>query len=316
MGKPLRFFLGGLAGLFCLLVLALLGYGSLGWADLGESASPGNRAQARGRALLREAAMRQGLAAWSRFRVMEAVEVDEWPSGSPWWPASRQRFRVRRLLGTFTSQVELLDGPGAGEVWGIQSWRSYRIPAGSDRVRFASERAIEFYLPALQYFDELPFRLLAADRVADLGSAELFGRRYDRVLVTWSRFEPHATHDQYELWIDPETRRIEKATYTLRDAERFSPFAFRPLFRARGIGTIHFDDYREVQGVWLPATQVVAIGRAEEARPTDRYVHRIRVGETVFDGFDPSGLTPDPSLPPPSDTKPANVYGGSSGGSP
>ncbi len=311
-----RVLVGSFASAASLFVLGLLAYGALGWADLGPAAAPDARAAARGRELLGEVARRHGLAAWSRFRTMEVVAVDDWPGGSPWWPSERQKFRAERLLATFTSRAELLDGPGAGEIWGIQSWRSYRIPRGSQSPRFASERAIEFYLPTLQYFDELPFRLLRADRVADLGTANLAGSRYERVLVTWSSFEPHAAHDQYELWIDPAAKRIEKVTYTLRDAERFAAPVWRPLLRSKAIGTIHFADFREVQGVLLPATQIVTIGRAQEApaRLPDRYAHRIQIESASFDGFEPSRLLPDPTLPEPSDTKPAQAYGGASRG--
>ena len=135
--------------------------------------------------------------------MAEVVALDEWAGASGWWETPRQRFRARRLLGTFTSQVELLDGAGRGATWGIQSWAPYRVAAGGGEPRFLdADPAIEFYLPTLHYFDELPFRLLAAEIVLDAGPASLGGRNYDRVFVTWGDAAPHREHDQYELWID------------------------------------------------------------------------------------------------------------------
>jgi hypothetical protein len=132
-----------------------------------------------------------------------------------------------------------------------------------------------------------------------------------RVLATWGSLAPHAAHDQYELWINPASRRIEKVVYTLREAEIFAPLTLRPLARAKGVGTMHYEDYREVGGVLLPWKQTVTFGRAEEApeRMDEEFAHRIVVESVSFDAIDAAHLTPDASLPDPGDDKPTDVSG-------
>jgi hypothetical protein len=237
---------------------------------------------------------------------MEIVATDTWAAErSAWWPGNPQRFRARRLLGTFTSSVELLDGPRAGEVWGIQSWRPYRrARPGAPATFIDADPAIEFYLPTLHYFDELPLRLLGAEIVADAGPAELDGRTFDRVFVTWGSALPHAEHDQYLLWIDPRTSLLALATYTVRDGASMSSAAMRPLVRAMGVGSIYFDDYRAIEGATLPFRQTVVIGPPKQAAVPSAWFHQLLVDSVELEAFEASSLQPDSGLPEPADRKP------------
>ncbi|HKC11904.1 MAG TPA: hypothetical protein VKI41_07705 [Vicinamibacteria bacterium] len=260
---------------------------------------------ARGREVLLVAARAHGLEAWRRHRSFEATAVDSWPSGSPWWPGSPQRFHVQRRLGTFTSRVELLDGARQGEIWGIQSWASYKR-RGPTEARFAPDRAIEFYLPTLQYFDELPFRMLAAPVILYAGEGHYLGTTYQRVFVTWGSPAPHAEHDQYVLWINPASSLIDVVRYTLRDAVPLSSPFMRPLMKVFAAGTIHYRAYRRQDGVMISFEQTVTLPPPEEARPPleENYFHRIVLESARFDGFDPELLTADPARPEVGDAKP------------
>lgn len=299
---------GGTAGFILLLYLLLP------WADLRAEAvrkpSEPETAQAageRGRELLRACARTHGLEAVEARETMEVVAVDDWGESRSWWPAPTQRFRAERLLGTFTSRVELLDGPEAGQIRGIQSWRPYRRPTPKGSLDTPVEDlAITFYLPTLQYFDELPFRLLAAPVVVYAGEAEAGGRRFERVFVTWNKAAPHAANDQYEVWLDPSTYRLEKAVYTLRDALDLSPAPLGPLMRVAAIGTMHYDDYRKIDGVLVSFRQTVTIGTPKSApsAPDSGYAHRLVVESARFDTVDPDALLPLDGLAAPGDAKP------------
>jgi len=304
--RPLR-----LAG--CGLAAIAVGGGgwlaSAGWADLRtevireRGASP--ELAARGRHLLQEAARAHGIAAFRGRTTIEEVATDTWRPDGPWWPANPQRFRAQRRLGSFTSRVELLDGPLRGEIWGIQSWAAYKRTSHS-APRFASDRAIEFYLPTLQYFDELPFRLLDAPLVLYAGEGTYLGRRYERVFVTWGSPEPHGEHDQYLLWIRPETKLVDAARYTLRDAVALSSPLMRPLMKTFGAGTIHYRQYRSVDGVMVAFEQTVTLEPPENTRAPleeDR-LHRLVIEAARFDTVDVAELTPDGSRPEAGDSKP------------
>ena len=293
------------------LLAALGGAAAVSWnyADLrtAEVKRPASTAAAEGRALLERVAQRHGLSAWRQHRTMKTVATDVWSSGGSWWPGPDQRFESQALLGTFTSRVELLDGPKRGEVWGIQAWRTYKQENVDVAPRFLPEpeRAIEFYLPTLQYFNELPFRLLSADVVLDAGPARWRGRAFHRLFVSWGSPEPQADVDQYLLWIDRDTLLIEMVHYTVRDAVAMSVPPMDAIMKPLAVGTMHFDDYREIDGVMVPFEQTVTLVPPELTQPpvSAAFFHRIVLEEVSFDTLDATALLPDPSAGPPSDRK-------------
>lgn len=269
---------------------------------------PAPDSERRGRELLDGLAERHGLTAWKRHVTMEVLGRDSWPGGGPWWPDATQRFRTQALLGTFTSRAELLDGPARDEVWGIQAWAPYKKKAGGTVPTFLSQtdRAITFYLPTLQYFNELPFRLRSAPVVRDAGDSRHRGRRYQRVLVTWGTPEPRPDHDQYVLWIDRETGLLSMVRYTLRDGLAWMPPGQARLFRSVMLGTMHYEDYRDVDGVMVPFVQTVVLPPPELTRYPlrEHYFHRIEVEEAHFDTVPREALLPDPPRGEPGDRKP------------
>jgi hypothetical protein len=301
--------------------LAALGLGGLaltlgtGHADLRNEAvrRAGPDSERRGRELLEGLAERHGLAAWRRHTTMEVLATDSWPGGGPWWPEATQRFRTQALLGTFTSRAELLDGRGRGVVWGIQAWACYKGKSSDVAPTFLSEpdRAITFYLPTLQYFNELPFRLRSAPIVRDAGEARHRGRAYERVFVTWGGPEPRAEHDQYVLWIDRETGLLSKVRYTLRDGVAWMPPVQATLFRSVMVGTMHYEGYREVQGVMVPHVQTVVLPPPELSRyPLHEHAfHRLEMDEARFDTVSREALLPDPARGDVGDRKPKPAPG-------
>lgn len=260
----------------------------------------------KGRRLLEQAARRHGLDAWRGHTTVEVVARDVWKSQGQ-WPQPDQRFRAERLLGTFTSRVELLDGAAQGEVWGIQSWAPYKRRTPSGEPEMIEDPKIEFYLPTLQYFDELPFRLLNAEVVAYNGTGTYLGQTYDRVFVTWGSPEAHAEHDQYDVWIHPETHLIDVVRYTVRDAVALASPVMRPVMKVFAAGTIHYQDYREVDGVMVPFKQTVTLPPPETTvTPLDEnYFHQLAVESVGFDTFDPVQLVADPDRPEIGDSKPS-----------
>lgn len=252
----------------------------------------------RGRALLQRAAETHGLVAWRTHRTLSITATDRWDgswigSMAGWWPQTNQRFRMQTALGTFTSRVELLDGPAAGEVWGVQAWQGYRQTSASAGAVSSADDVLTFYLPTLHYFTELPFRLLNADVVAFAGTRTHREHTYDLVLVTWNRLAPQRDVDQYLLWIGRDSGRIEMCRYTLRDAYDWAA------------GTIHYDDYRAVQGVQIPFQQTVTLAPVDEATYplAEHFFHRLALETARFDVVDRQALIVDDTRPI-GDTKP------------
>ena len=253
-------------------------------------AAPESELIDKGRSLLQRVADTHGLAIWRTYTTQEVIMTDAWQAAS-WWPESEQKISLKTLPGTFTGKVTFLEGSSAGTEWGIQSWRAYRRdPTGRLSFEPAQEEptAQTFYLPSLQYFNELPFRLLKATHIAYAGEREYRGKIYDLIFASWGSFEPNPDHDQYLLWIDRSTMLVAMCQYTLRDAA--------PAFT----GTIHFEDYRDLNGVQFPFKQTVILPAPENTLyPLDEYFfHQSRVESVSFDAFDRAELIVDASLEP------------------
>lgn len=244
-------------------------------------------AAASGRDWIARVQERYGRPAFERFATAEVVLRDDWPNEElramflP-WPENDRAMRFDFLLDTFTSRVEFVGGPRAGEQWGLQQWVPYLRPPGGEREFLAADSehgaSLRIWMPTFQYFVELPFRLPEIPIVADTGEDTVGGKLYRRLFVTWRTAEPHVEEDQYLLWIDPESSLIERLAFTIRD--------FAGAAVAQGL----LSDFREVQGVTLPFA--MTFGGDPEGGDIS---HRIVLESVRFDaGATESELVPDP----------------------
>lgn len=249
----------------------------------------------KGRQLLQTVAQQHGLESWKTFRVEEVTARDLWVNPKfSWWPDGDQEFRSQSLLRSFTSRMELVGGSEDGKILGIQSWKGYVQNTSGSKPVHTEENRIHFYLPTLQYFHELPFRLISAPLVTYAGQADHQGKTYDLVFVTWGSWQASDKYDQYALWIDPATHLIRMAHYTVREA-----------FRSAS-GTIHFTDYRDVQGIQVAFEQTVIVGGPSNSRYPlkEHFFHRLEIKDVHFQKDVPDELIPWKDVPEGSDRKP------------
>ncbi len=252
----------------------------------------------KGRALLQEAWLAQGFDKLAQHEVYEVVATDHWKGlmgrmGNP-WPVNDVPIRLRYAIGTFDGQFEVLEGKKEGFTAGLQSWQYYeKKPGGSLTFQKKADGSITFILAALQYFFELPGRLRHVPVVSYMGQRELKGQTYELVFASWEKVEPHQEHDQYVLYIHPESKLIEYASYTIRDNYLPGPKTF--------YGTIHYSGWRTIEGVKIPFLQSVFLNDPSEKE--SKYLHQLSVKEFRFDSFDKGLLYPDEELEPVGDEK-------------
>lgn len=248
----------------------------------------------RGREVLDRALHTLGHDQWKSHAMLEVEAKDIWAKSDRWWPAKEQSFKAQYLLGTFTSRMELTDGSWKGSVLGVQSWQGYKRKGESAALVQSSDPLLLFYLPSLQYFNELPFRLASTPIIIYAGEVQHRGKMHDLVYCTWSSMVAHAEHDQYVLWIDRETSLVTMCHYTVRQA-----------FPAAA-GTIYFDSYRKVQGVQFPFRHFVLLEWPDELRfPLEQnFFHRMEIYSARFGSVARNVLLPLSGLPKPRDWKP------------
>lgn len=223
----------------------------------------------KGQALLEAAAQASGATAYAEVQGSTATMHDVWPKPyslfAP-WPEAEQSFVMKSVHPSFDTQVLFLDGKAAGQTWGITDWKTWEKTEEGE-ASWSKNKDAQFILPTMHYFMEFPFRMLEAPVVRYAGVEDIDGVSYERVFVTWESVEPNAEYDQYVIYIDPKTERIAKAYYTVRDAGRVIA------------GTMHFQDMREVDGVWF-SYEMVVTGKPQD--PLDDYMHRVVVEEIVL----------------------------------
>ncbi|MGH1366565.1 MAG: hypothetical protein ACRBF0_23590 [Calditrichia bacterium] len=249
----------------------------------------------KGRALLAAAALTHGLDVWVMKKTLTVVMRDEWQglmtkiAGRPWNKEDLLRMTFRN--GTFTSQATFLEGDRKNKTIGIQSWKTYERENDQQEYVFKDDDNTLFILPAFQYFFEMPFRLHTAELVAWMGEGILSGQVCDKVFITWNTAEPHVENDQYIVWINRETERIELVQYTVRDIFRFVT------------GEMRFQDYRELEGVLYPYLMTVS-NLDSEYKVGDGYLHQIRVESMEFDVVLSEELTVNADIEELGDNKP------------
>ncbi|HAA21202.1 MAG TPA: hypothetical protein DCR93_12410 [Cytophagales bacterium] len=280
----------------------LVALASCGLADVRPEAyrvEPTEEQVAKGKALLDEAWEAQGLDKLAEVETYEVIASDHWPGMmgrmGDLWPWERRRMALRYIPGTFDAQVESLEGEYDGTVYGLQSWQYYAQEPGKE-VEFLEEGddRITFGLAAFQYFFELADRLKRTDQIAYAGSLDFGGTTYEVVMVSWGDLAPQEDVDQYRLLIHPETKRIEWVTYTIRDNYLPAPASL--------YGTIHFEDFREVEGIWFSYKQSVYLN--ENASNPEKYAHQLTVRDIRLNAVSAASLRPGKNIVPVGDDKP------------
>jgi len=231
-------------------------------------ATPPAAAETRGRALLAAAAEAHGFETWRTLDAIELDLVDTWNVGlfrSMMTPLKdpTTALTYRFVVGSgFWGEGVITSGDHAGDRFGVRGTPgpdSYVVVDGEERAR--GGMAAKIYAPSVQYFTELPFRLLEADTVAFVGQVDWRGRAHDRVLATWGGLRPHMGHDQYVVYLDAEDHTLSVVRYTVRSAG--PPMA----------SAMVFEDLREVDGMRLPFVQRVGFFGDDDVRE----IHRLDV---------------------------------------
>ncbi|MCB0630373.1 MAG: hypothetical protein KDD15_11590 [Lewinella sp.] len=246
----------------------------------------------KGKMILLKAWKKQGLENLSLHETYLVRGQDVWKGmmgklGKP-WPDAAIDLQLKYAVGTFDSQVIFQSGKRQDVKAGLQSWRYYEQVPGSELTFVDYDERIAFGLSAYQYFFELLDRLRKAPIISYAGEKMFKGRLYDQVFVSWDMPEPHQQHDQYVLWINRESGMLDYALYTLR--ENYLKMPGSKAF----YGSIQFKDWRPVDGILIPHTQLVYLNSPKEKEK--KHLHQLRVEEFAFDTFSLEELYPNPEI--------------------
>jgi hypothetical protein len=200
-----------------------------------------------GKQLLKDVVELQNLEILEKSPNYRLVARDKWNRQygmniNPWPGENNALLELKYSFGSFDGKVRWLETERKNTGYGIQSWHLYEYGIEKDPKKI-EDKHLEFIIPTMQYFMELPYRLHKAPIISYMGSTSTDGVEYERVFVTWDNPEPNE-HDQYVLYINKKTGLIDRTTYTIRDNFMWTPKGF--------YGTALYRDYREVNGILFP----------------------------------------------------------------
>lgn len=194
--------------------------------------------------LLAEMGIAHGIATWDSIETYNVIFEDEFHGflGKQAHPFKEQKmqFSLSYIPKTFNGQLEILNGKQQGDLWGIQSWETYRKDEDGT-LSPKKNKDMQFWIPTYQYFIEFPSRIQEASSIDYLGEKILDGIKVEGIIASWNTIEPQKDIDQYLIWIDSNTKRIVKIEYTVRDMYRFIS------------GAAYFREYKEYNGLLLPS---------------------------------------------------------------
>jgi len=226
--------------------------------------------EARGRAVLAEAAAAHGGDTWRQHKTWQVVLEDRWSDDplikmrSP-WPDGATWLEFQFAPGSSDGRVRFLDGPEQGATWGLAGDRTY-VQAPGAAPEWGDAEHMASRLPTMQFLIEFPQRITEAQFVAYAGQRQVGERSCDVVFASWGSVAPHPDYDQFLVYVDAETRHILAMQYTVRKSGRLL------------LGHRFWSDLREVDGVLLPFFQT----SLREFEGGDA-VHSFYVRELSFD---------------------------------
>lgn len=237
------------------------------------------------RNLLNKAIQKQGLDKVHQYATYEVIAEDNWKGmmgemGNPWgW--NKEKMALRFAIGDFDGQVEVLEGEQKGFVAGIQSWDYYEKKGDTFDSDVEDDGGKMFTLAAYHYFFELGTRLANAPFIRYAGEEQLKGKTMDKLFVSWGN-EVTKKYDHYLLWIGKESGLIEATAFTTRDNPKPAP-AFM-------YGSLRFDDFRNVNGVFIPFKQTAQIMSPKD--DMNDFIHQLTIEKFEWDNFEVSKIRP------------------------
>lgn len=259
-------------------------------SDLQTDASKENANVAIAEDLMSKMAEAHGAQNWEGFDSYTATLTDEFfgfvgKKGNP-FPENKTKIAVSYIPNTFDGQLEILSGKKKGEIWGMQSWKTYQKNSEGE-VDFQEHKDAFFWIPTYQYFLEFPLRIQKADALAYAGKKTVNNIDCEGVLVSWRKVAPQKDVDQYLIWLDEKTHRIVKVDYTIRDQFKFL------------IGRLAFFDYKEFDGVLLPTK----MEGESNLKKKGGLLHEIDLLDFEVNKMDAESLRPDKTIPAMGDDK-------------
>jgi len=261
-----------------ILLLGLIYFVYLHKTDLQTDVVKNNPQPIEGRALLMKMGAAHKIAQWDSVSTYTVVFQDEFfgtiGERSHPFPYHQQEMILDYIPNSYNGRISFPEGNS----WGIQSWKTYIKQKGGQPVR-TDDKDIYFWVPTYQYFIEFPLRIQKATAVSFAGEKTINGKLCKGIFCSWKQYEPQNDIDQYLIWIDAETHRIQRIEYTIRELYGFLQ------------GQVDFMKYKSFEGLPLPTKMPVG------SNLSDGKLHQMGINGVQFNMIPKEDLLPFKDLP-------------------
>lgn len=196
------------------------------------------------------------------------------------FPKNKAEFDFAFIPNSFTSRATFTNPKWENKIWGIQSWKTYEDEGDSVQFHKKNDRTMEFWLPTYQYLIELPSRIIEADQISFAGLRDIGETSYELLFASWNSDIPQKDVDQYVLWINQETKRLQFVQYTVRDQGK--------IIHA----TLEIEGYHDVNGLLIPKQMHVRMFDKFEGK----ILHSITTSQVEPDKISKDLLLPNTDL--------------------
>ena len=207
-------------------------------------------------ALLEETMKAQGYDNYEMHKSyeMETINISKsWiASATKIWSEDSAQLKYSISVAENNGKVEYREGEDKGFGAAFVDNQYYEKAINANHYTPADRnKAFIFGIEATKFLGEVAKGVKAAEFVAYAGEEEVNGQKYDVVFGTWESVEPNDDFDQYVLYINKDTKLIDRVKLTIR-----KPYFWAPGQKA-GYASAIFEDYRDVDGFKLPFKQTV-----------------------------------------------------------
>ncbi len=231
----------------------------------------------KGRELLTKVGKAHFIENWKNINTYSVVFQDEFfginKVISP-YKENPTKMQLDYIPASFNGRICFLEGKQKNEIWGMQDWKTYTKENEFSETVFKKDKNIKFWIPTYQYFIEFPALIQDAQVVSYAGEDTFEGKQYHLVMASWKTLNPQKNIDQYLIWINKETHRIEIVQFTIRDSYNFVK------------GSVYFKEFRELNGVLVPFQMPI------QPDPGKSQIHEMRIQDFKVNVVDKKELLP------------------------
>lgn len=268
---------------FCAALLCALVFSGCASADMRKNTALEDVSQAtadqrnRGTQMVKDFAAKHGYDKFGQVQTYAVTGSEVWKGmmgkmGNP-WPENDPAFNMHFVPNRMVARVELTNGDDAGTVYGVDGERVYTIEPGKE-AEFDDDDLLAFNIANYQFWFEFPYRMSQLKNLTYGGEAMYGDGSYDLVLATWGEgIDLNKEVDQYLLWFNKKTGRLDLVTFTYR--------SFPGMMPSSMYGTAIFRDYADRDGVLMPTAFIFQINGPDADE--DDFAHRFDVSTVRFD---------------------------------